>query len=214
MLKTVKWNMVLAGLLTLVAGVAILIHPDDIASTIMLMIGIILLVAGAISILSFIRDKSSGVSSYGDIIIGVIELAIGLVLTIKPESFVAYIGYVFAVMLFIHGIYDVMQTFTSRRIKDPYWYVPLIIGFVSLAFAVVIFIDPFAAARTLMIIAGIALITDGAADLVIALRTGGYMNRFNKAAASRAARQAAEQAELEAGGLRPGGRVEAPEEEQ
>ncbi len=202
-IKNFKWSMVFMGIVTTAVGVAIVMNPQTTADTIIRIVGGILAGAGILSFLGYLLDKKKGISSYGDILVGAIVLAIGIALLISPGILAEFINIIFAIVLCMHGFVDIVEGFRSRKLEDPKWTQAILIGFVCVIIAAILFFVPFKQIYILMMIIGISLIVDGLTSIFIAGRIGIVTARFNKAAreAAEAAAKAKAEAEAEAASI-------------
>ncbi|MBQ1390164.1 MAG: DUF308 domain-containing protein [Firmicutes bacterium] len=190
--KSLKWGMLLMGIVTLAGGILIAMDPNNSITTIIRFVGGIIAAGGLLSILGYMLEKKGGVSTFFDIIVGVVMLAIGLVLFIRPTTFELFINYIFAIILGVHGLNNIIEAFRSIHYKDKKWLTTLLMGLICIGFAVLIYFNPFDTANTLIFIIGIALIVDGILLVLIALRSGMVVHRFHKLeAAAEAAATAA-----------------------
>lgn len=179
-LKSFKWSMLVMGIISLITGILILRNPYTAVETIIRIIGYILIAAGISAVLGYLFDKNKGLSSYGDIIIGVIILAIGLVLAFSPGTFIGFVGWIFSIILAIHGISDIIEGVSSKKYDDLKWTHTLLMGLICIGFAAVIFWNPFSTVPSLMILVAVALIIDGLMSILIAGRVGVARSRYVK----------------------------------
>jgi uncharacterized membrane protein HdeD (DUF308 family) len=181
--KNIKWSMMLPGIMTLVIGILIVMNPGGTVETIIKVVGWILIVAGAVSILGFALDKQKGIKSYGDIVVGVLVLAMGIILVITPKTFISFIGIIFGILLLVHGIYQIVTGFRNKGYQDSKWTHAMIFGLICIVLALIIIINPFASISSLMTLIGISLIVDGVSCIALAIRTGYIISRFKKSVA-------------------------------
>lgn len=169
------------GIITFVLGIAVVLNREVAFKTVITGVGIVLIVVGAISLIGFLFDKRRGVISYVEILIGIIVMGIGLVLIITPDTFIPFLSVIFAIILALHGVMDVVQGFVNKKLGDTKWTHSLFIGLICILLAVFIFFNPFNAPSVLMLIIGISLILDGATLVLISGRAGLVLRRYNKA---------------------------------
>ncbi|MGI6178338.1 MAG: HdeD family acid-resistance protein [Eubacterium sp.] len=179
--KTIKWDMFILGIITAVIGVLIVANPDSSATTIIRIIGIILLVLGVIALISGLTEKKKGFSSYGDFAIGVFAVVFGILLLASPATFAQFIGFIFGIFIAVQGINDIIQAFTVRKLRDPKWTGPLLVGVICIVLAAVMIFNPFSTFKALMIMIGVSLIIDGVTEILVGARVGIAKNRFDKA---------------------------------
>ncbi|MBQ1396618.1 MAG: DUF308 domain-containing protein [Eubacterium sp.] len=195
-LRSVKWSMLLMGLITAAVGAIIVFHPKATAETVIRIAGWILVAAGGLSLLAFLADKKKGVHSYTDLLVGAVVTAIGLALGLSPATFVNFIGYIFGVILAIHGLNDLVTSAGTRKYDDKHWLKSSGFGILCLIMAAIVFFVPFSTISILMIFIGIFLMIDGISDVILALRVGVVAGRFLKEEELAAQQQAAQDVEF------------------
>lgn len=179
LLRTLKWNSVIVAVLTAIMGLALIINPDFATVTICLIVGWVLFISGAASVVLYLmgRRRMFGVV---DLVRAVVELVLGLFIVLNPDSVVRFLGILFAAILMIHGIQDLSEAFAVRRYGDDRWIVTLALGVLSVLLGLLIFWNPFASSAFLMTVVGVALVYDGVSDLVIVLRVSRFAREFHK----------------------------------
>ena len=196
-LKSIKWVMMVTGILTVLIGILIVRNPGGTVSTIIKIAGWILVVAGAVALLGYALDRKRGLASYADIVVGVLILACGIMFVVTPETFVRFIGIIFGILLLVHGCSQIATGFRNRKIQDEKWVVALLLGLLCFILALLIIINPFSTVATLMLIIGLSLIIDGLSAIIVAGRTGYVLNRYQKLLEAQAAKEREDQAARE-----------------
>ena len=177
-MKSMKWKMMLFGVLTLLIGVALVANPDTAARTIVMILAIVLAAAGAISMLMYVVNKNKEASSMVLMGSGVVEFVCGIVIALNLDTFISFIGILFGIVLMIHGINDLVQAISLKRMGYKAGTFTIVSGVLAILLAVLICVNPFDTASALMMLIGISLIIDGASDIAIAFRVGHYAKQY------------------------------------
>ena len=98
----------------------------------------------------------------------------------NPEGLGGLIFAVLGIVILLHGFLDLQQAFNVRRAGYPYWYVALILGFVSIVLAALILINPFGSLTVLTVILGVSLIYDGVSDIWTIGRLSQMMKNYKE----------------------------------
>lgn len=178
-LKELKWNMVIMALLTAVLGIALIVNPNTTALTICCLLGWVILLSGAVSVLFYLRG-SRGVLETSGLVLAVVGIVLGIFIIRTPQAVVRFLGYLMAGVLLIHGINDVREAYAGKAYQADSWMLALILGVVNILFGLLIVWNPFSSATFLMTIIGIALLYDGVSDLVIVLRVSRFVKKVNR----------------------------------
>lgn len=151
--------------LTLLLGIILIIMPGVAAGTLVSLLGWLLLVFGFICLVVSIVLRS-GTLEPGPIATGLISLASGLVLLIRPGLMVSLCGIVLGLFLVIHGLQDVKQARQSKAMGYD-WKPSAVIAALKLVMGALVIFNPFSTAALLLRMAGIFLIVDALGDLIL-----------------------------------------------
>lgn len=175
-------NLILTALITLVAGVLMLIYRDSLASgSIIRWVGIMCIVAGVVNVTVFLcsRDKNGEArmgafgTTFGWIVSGA-AVVLGLAMAIFSSAFVVLFGFMLGFVLLFCALFQlVLLVYGSRpaRLNGAFYIVPvlLIIGAIYV-FSLKSGVDE----RSIMMTTGIGLSLFGLATIVelIAMESG------------------------------------------
>ena len=169
LLRRIRLNFALTAVLTLILGVLLISSPGTAMRTVFLLVGWTLVISGAASLLTAIFSKGQPVGQ-GDLVLGLIQLATGLVVLMRPGFLMSLAGIVVGFVLLIHGIHDIQHARESKALGYD-WKLSMGVGIAAVVMGVIVMINPFSTIETLLRIAGIFLLVDGLADLVMVWRT-------------------------------------------
>ena len=180
LLKSMKWGMMLTGLLTIIIGIMICANPSGAIISIIRFIGWVLIVAGGVSTIGEFMQRTTTYRTYSTMTFALISLVFGIVLAIRPASFVNFVGTVVALILFVHGINAIVSALNSRKYGYNQWKIACLSGVIFAVVAFIILINPFSSASALMLFIGIVLIGDGISNIAMAFSIGRTMHTYNK----------------------------------
>ena len=169
LLRRIRVNFVLTAILTLILGILLITSPGTAMRTVFLLVGWTLVISGAASLLTAIFSKGQPVGQ-GDLVLGLIQLATGLVVLMRPGFLMSLAGIVVGFVLLIHGIHDIQHARESKALGYD-WKLSMGVGIAAVVMGVIVMINPFSTIETLLRIAGIFLLVDGVADLLMVWRT-------------------------------------------
>lgn len=160
-----RWLAAVAGVLSILAGIAALVWPGPTLAVIGILFGCYFAIWSFVVLVRAIgaHDVSAGLRVL-DVIVGVLGLLLGLALIVRPGASVAtaalLLGFwwvVLGAMQLVHGIVDPVG-----RVWNVVW------GIVGAIAGVIILASPEIAIATLVLIVGIGLILQGALELLVA----------------------------------------------
>ena len=180
LLKSMKWGMMITGLLTIIIGIMICENPSGAIISIIRFIGWILIIAAGVSAISEFMQRTTTYKTYSTMTFAIISLVFGIVLAIRPASFVNFVGTVVALILFVHGINAIVSAINSKKYGYNQWKIACLSGVIFAVVAFIILINPFSSASALMLFIGIVLIGDGISNIAMAFSIGRTMHTYHK----------------------------------
>lgn len=169
LLRRIRVNFVLTAILTLILGILLITSPGTAMRTVFLLVGWTLVISGAASLLTALLSKGQPVGQ-GDLVLGLVQVATGLVVLMRPGFLMSLAGIVVGFVLLIHGIHDIQHARESKALGYD-WKLSMGVGIAAVVMGVIVMVNPFSTMETLLRIAGIFLLVDGLADLLMVWRT-------------------------------------------
>lgn len=156
------------GLLLIALGIVMLLWSGVPLKVLCSIIGIVLIVLGAIKAISFIanKDKNRAITS---MLVGILQLVAGIILIEKSDFFVGFFQYITAILLLYGCILLFWQAYKLREEKGTMFTASIVFACVTLVLAIVMFANPAALASFITQLNGVSLIIEGLA-MIIALR--------------------------------------------
>lgn len=174
---------VFRAICAIVIGALLVKFPDNTVTGITVAIGVLFLLSGILSCLTYIQAKRH-VSEYkiydaegklvaGDKptfpIVGIGSIILGLILALMPASFVTALMYVIGIVLVLGAINQFMALLSGRRYGSVslwYWIMPTLILLTGLF----VMLKPLAPLAMAMMVLGWATLVYGVVELVNALK--------------------------------------------
>jgi uncharacterized membrane protein HdeD (DUF308 family) len=150
--------LVLTGLISVGIGAVVLVHPSRSLTTLCVIVGIYLLVAGVIVIAKTVSDQERGA---GGMLIGILALIAGVVVIRHPSQSLVAVSLAIGLFFLVDGALDL-----ARAITGPRRLLHLLRGGLLLAAGVAIVSSPHITVKTLAILTGIALCLNGAIQII------------------------------------------------
>ncbi|MBO5251170.1 MAG: DUF308 domain-containing protein [Bacteroidaceae bacterium] len=165
-MKTMSYS-VIRGICAIVMGLLLVAWPEAAIVYLVIAIGAMFLVPGAVSILGYILKGRALGAMFP--IAGVGSLLFGLWLMISPAFFVGILMYVLGAVLVFAGISQLVQLSNARgwaQVSFGFYVMPVLILIAGL----VVLLNPFAAATIPFIILGVSSIVYGITDIINLIR--------------------------------------------
>lgn len=168
--RRVRIHVCLTAVLTVILGLILLVAPGTAIRTVFTLIGWVLVISGIVALLTSAMSKGQPVAQ-GDLVLGLIQLASGLVVLLRPGFLMSFVGIVVGFLMLIHGVRDIQGAREGKALGYDYRF-PLAVGIITLILGIIVMIDPFGTASGLLRIAGIFLLLDGVSDILLILKRG------------------------------------------
>jgi uncharacterized membrane protein HdeD (DUF308 family) len=166
-LASVWWVPLLLGLLSLVAGVIVLIKPSNSLNVITIVIGIFILLDGIMQVYVGLRHRVENHTMVA--LIGVLDLIIGIILIRHPIAGVTFVAILIGIWLAAAGLLRLIVAFETQGDRLG----RILVGAVELIAGIVIISSSNIRIATLAILVGIGFILNGIALIVLALAMRG-----------------------------------------
>lgn len=166
-------NVLSAGV-TVILGLLLILAPGGVISTILKVVGWGVLIVGVLMVLScgsrgHVTDRRVSDSVVLGIA-GVILFLLGLWIVRNPGNIVSIAVTIAGVLMLLHAINDIRFAVSAYRVQAVGWWSAALSGGVTLILALMILLNPFGTALSVIRIAGVCLLIDGAGDLLMANR--------------------------------------------
>jgi uncharacterized membrane protein HdeD (DUF308 family) len=176
----VWWVFLVVGLLSLAAGVILIVRPSNSLKTLAVVAGIFLLFDGIIELISsFVRDSNKGLAA----VVGVLGIIVGLILIRHPMHGVAAVGIVIGIWLVAAGCVRLVRAFVVGR--RPV--LGALIAVLEIVAGIIIVADPHIGYTALAIIVGIWLILNGFGTIAYAVLLRGARSALTGSSSQAAA---------------------------
>ena len=142
-------------------GVVLIVWPVSAALMMTRIVGIVILALAIIEVVVFALSKSKEAMEYVLLVFSVLMAALGIWLIVNPDWLVQFFNILFGVILGIYGLFGVFSSVGYGRKSGGLWWIGLILSIIAIAMSALIFMNPFATPKMLMIIIGVSLVLGG-----------------------------------------------------
>jgi len=153
-------------------GILLFIDPLGFTATIIKAAGILLILAGIVSVIRYFRTDPVEAHLEQRLVKALCEFAMGAFCTFNTEWFLVtfpVVTLLYGVVILFTGIVRIQWTVDMLRMKAGRWYLAGIGALFSLAFGAIIVLNPFAWTGFLWTFVAISMIVDAVFDLCTVL---------------------------------------------
>ena len=162
LLKDIKWSLILASLLFLFLGIALLIWPNTSNLILCYIMAAVLTAYGLFNILAYFGKERGSLIG---LIVGVICAAFGVYALVQPTGISDIISIILGVAILVDGAVSLRRDFELRTMGFLQWWVPFALDVLSLIFGAVVIFNPGLFAELLLQMIGVILIYESVSDL-------------------------------------------------
>lgn len=163
--RRLKMQVLLTAVLTLILGIILLFMPGMAIGTLLGILGWVLVITGVVSLLSVLLTHGA-MTGQGDLVLGLLELASGIVVLMRPDFLVSLLGILLGLLLVMHGARDIQSAREAKALGFD-WKLSLGVGVVTVAMGAIVIFSPVSTARVLLQMTGAFLIVDAVGDLIL-----------------------------------------------
>ena len=160
--------MVFVGVVTVLLGLIIALHPGGSLNVLAVLLGVLLVIAGVFDLVRVFDSSESHRVWLG--IAGLLLVVIGVVLIRHLNLTVALVGLVIGITWIVQGLAELADAFSGGPGERRGWWI--FFGLISLVAGIVVVAVPTTSVTVLAVLAGIWFIVLGLVEIV-----GGFMQR-------------------------------------
>lgn len=156
----------------IVLGALLLINPIGFTSAVLVALGVLLLLLGAMRLLGYFRAEPAVAAAGGGLVAGLAFVLVGLFCIFRWQWFVVtfpILTVVYGILTLGNGLNKLQYAVDLLRLGQRYWYVAMIGSALTLVFGVVIVTNPFASTAFLWTFIAVSLLAEAALDLAALL---------------------------------------------
>lgn len=152
----------------LAVGVFFLLHPGDTLITAARIVGIALVVIGAIGVLNQLLRKEDKIIPA--IVVYAVEVVAGIVILSSPAFVISLYPIIIGIVIALYGLSDVLSAIQMKRLGMSVWKQSIVMAIISVVLGIVILCNPFGTVSTLVRIIGVVLIYKAVTGLYIRIK--------------------------------------------
>ncbi len=177
-LKEVKWETLMTGILYIGLGIVSLVIPVTMIKTVGYILGIVLILAGAVSMICYLIRDARQNYYHNEFLIGLIAIAAGIFVLNKVELIVSLIPFLLGLMVLLSGCAKLQDVIDMKRMEYGNWMVVLILAVVNVVTGILLVCNPFKSAVLLFRLIGVGLIFSGITDCCNTIYFAGKLKRY------------------------------------
>ena len=181
-LKSLKMTFILAAVLYVALGAALLFQPDLSLTLLCYLLGGILLAYGAVTIISFFLHDSAMGPFRLELLLGIVAAALGVLFLLRPAFILSMTSDILGIYIAIDSLINLKRATELYRLGYSQWWVTLVLSLAGIAMALVILFYPFQTQLLLFRIIGGVFAYTGISDLFALFKVSRLTRELRKRA--------------------------------
>ena len=182
MMKRVRTATFVDAAITIVLALCFLLIPVEIASTLAIISGILLLCSAVSDAFRYFSGGDYAIYLRGTLYSAIIKAVLAIFLFTHTDTVVNLIGSIFSIIVILNGIGSLQEAMELRRIRLSGWFIHCLLSILIIFGGIVLLLTPFGGISTMLAITGWLLLLDGVSELVLAFRLKNISNQLAQTA--------------------------------
>lgn len=170
-MKTAKIGYIVMSVLFCVLGVVLLFTLGVSALWIGRLLGIGLILFGAIKLVGYFSRDLFRLAFQYDLAFGLLLMVLGIVTLSHPGDALSFLCVMFGIPVLADGLFKIQIAMDSRQFGIRNWWLVLVLAALTCVVGVVLVFRPMTGVRALTALMGLSLLCDGVLNLSVALCT-------------------------------------------
>ena len=164
-----KFTNILKLIIIVALGLVLIFYPGQTLDTAVKALGIVIIVAGAVALISSLTQKDKNAYVMFQLIGAIIGIVAGIIVLTNRGLVISIFPVLTGVGIAIYGAFGIAQAMTFRRFYTTGWQVPILFSFITVGVGVLIAANPFSTMNTIVRIVGIVLVYNGVVGIYMQL---------------------------------------------
>ena len=175
-MKRIKALYITISVLSLLAGIALVIWPGASVITICYVVGSAAILVGAVRLAGYFSKDSYNLNFQFDFAMGLVFLILGTVLIFHPGDTVAVLHFSVGILVLVDSVFKLQTALDAKHFGLKKWWVMLLCALLCAGLGLVLVILPFRTAEILVKVTGAALAVNSGENIL----TAGYTVKSKK----------------------------------
>lgn len=170
-MRTAKTGYIVSSVLLGIAGLLLICKPDTSLTVVGITAAIMMIVFGIIKIIGYFSKDLYRLAFEYDLAFGVLLIALGIIELVNPGTMMLMLCTTLGIAALADGLFKIQIAIKAKPFGIDRWWIILLLAVITAGIGITLLLNPGAAANTLMILLGVALMIDGALNLITVLMT-------------------------------------------
>ena len=168
-MKTAKIGYIVMSVLFCVLGVVLLFTPGVSALWIGRLLGIGLILFGAIKLVGYFSRDLFRLAFQYDLAFGLLLMVLGIVTLSHPGDALSFLCVMFGIPVLADGLFKIQIAIDAKRFGITKWWIVMVMAILTVAMGIVLVLRPGESAAVIMLLAGIGIFVEGLLNICVSL---------------------------------------------
>ena len=168
-IKAAKTGYIIISILLCVLGIVLIAVPDFSVTLLCVLGGGIMMLFGLVKIIGYCSKDLYRLAFQFDLAFGILFVVLGFILIIRTDAMVNLIWIVMGICVLADALLKIQISIDSRAFGIKKWWLILAMAILTGVAGFLLIFRPLESIQTIMILFGIALITEGVLNLITIL---------------------------------------------
>lgn len=176
-IRTAKIGYIVTSVIFCLLGILLFTVPDFSLSLLCTVCGILLILFGIIKIIGYLSKDLYRLAFQYDLAGGILLVALGLLLLLRSDIMIPVISAVLGIYTLADALLKIQISIDARHFGIRQWWLILIIAILTGVVGFLLIFRPFESMQGILMLIGIALLTEGVLNLITILTVVKIINR-------------------------------------
>ena len=168
-MRAAKIGYIVMSALFCLLGIALLFTPDASALWIGRLLGIGMIVFGAVKLVGYFSRDLFRLAFQYDLAFGILLAAVGVITLCHPGEAMTFLCVMFGIPVLAVGLFKIQVAVDAKRFGIGQWWLVLLLAVLTGVIGLLLVLRPTEGAQALVMLMGVSLLLDGALNLSVAL---------------------------------------------
>ena len=170
-MRIAKIGYIVMSVLFCAAGILFIAAPELSVSIIGVCIGIAMILFGIVKLIGYFSKDLFRLAFQFDLEFGILMMILGVIVLFNPKNLMAFICVALGISILLDGLFKIRIAMDSKQFGIKSWWLILTLAIITGVIGVFLIFDSVVGARTLSVLLGLTLLSEGALNLYTVIST-------------------------------------------
>ena len=170
-MRIAKIGYIVMSVLFCAAGILFIAAPELSVSIIGVCIGVAMILFGIVKLIGYFSKDLFRLAFQFDLEFGILMMILGVIVLFNPKNLMAFICVALGISILLDGLFKIRIAMDSKQFGIKSWWLILALAIITGVFGVFLIYDSVIGARTLSVLLGLTLLSEGALNLYTVIST-------------------------------------------